>query len=144
MPHDIDFNALERAERKALENPYVKEGEKQPKRPHKHKTLQGKIDQTEIDIVLLIDKFKCKTYSDCLSNPQILIRLMTLYVMRNKGNISTPDGEKIADKKFTKMCADYVKDKIDSKYRFWIEDILRALSTEMIDIYNSANAELEK
>ena len=101
---DIDFNAIERAERKALENPYVKEGEKQPKRPHKHKTLQGKIDQTEIDIVLLIDKFRCKTYADCLSNAQILIRLMTLYVLRNKGNISTPEGEKISDKKFTKMC----------------------------------------
>lgn len=137
MPHDIDVGAVMK---KGCENPYATK-DSITIRPSSHRRKDDKINQTIIDIVLLIDKNKCTSYEQMLSEPNILVRIITLCTLR--GNLVTPMGETLSPSKFIKLAKKYVQDKIESDLRFWMEDILRNTAEEMLEEYRKADAELK-
>lgn len=139
MPHDIDVGT---ASKKDCSNPYATEGSITI-RPSSHRRKDDKIRQTIIDIVLLIDKNKLTSYEQLLSEPNILIRIISLCTMRGN-NFTTPDGEKVSASKFLKLAKKYVKDTIDADLRFWMEDVLRDTAEEMLEEYRKADAELRE
>lgn len=138
MPHDIDVGS---ATKKDCSNPYATKNSITIK-PHRHKRKEDKIHQTIIDIVLLIDKNKLKTYNQLLSEPNIVIRIITLCALREV-EIVTESGKKINKKNFASLAKKYMKDKVDSDVRFAIEDILRNTAEEMLEEYRKADAELK-
>lgn len=140
MPHDIDYTGLKSSK---VDNPYATEDSIKIK-PKRHKKTEDKIEQTMIDIILIIDRNKLETYQDCLSCPDCLIRILTLHILRNDGKLVDDKGNKISSNKFLKLAKKYAKDKIDSEQRFWMEDILRNLADEMLAEYKAADAELKK
>lgn len=141
MPHDVDYTGLKSSK---VDNPYALSKDSITIKPKRHRKMEDKIDQTIIDIILIIDKFRLKNYQDCLSCPDCLVRLITLHILRNKGKIVDEKGNKISGNQFLKLAKQYVKDKIDSDKRFWMEDILRDLADEMLEEYRLADAELKK
>ena len=138
MPYNIDKSFS-----KGKQNPNAEKGTITIK-PHRHHDINSKIEQTMIDIVCIMDRDGIKTVEDCWGNPDCATRLVILYLLRNKNHIVDSNGKTISQRKLTKMVNKYLKDKLPSEERFYIEQIMTDVAEEMLDEYEKAVKELEK
>lgn len=138
MPYNIDKSLS-----KGKQNPNAEKGTITIK-PHRHHDTEEKIQQTMIDIICIMDRDGIRSTDDCWGNPDCAVRLVALYVLRNKNHIVDANGKTISKRKLVKMVNSYLKDKLPSEQRFYIEQIMNDVAQEMLDEYAKAAKELEE